>query len=646
MRWIIRLVGSLAVLLVLALVGVLLLPGERIARVALDQVEAQTGRAVTLEGEVTLSYFPVLGARTGAIEIANATWSDNGPLLRAEGLKIGVDLIAMIAGDIKITGLEVLSPDILMERASDGRVNWQLSVDGVSPSGQGADAAGTAAENALALSLDRALISNGRLRYLDHQTGLDQRIRDIALDLNWPVYRGTAGFDLSITPDGMAPLTAKGDIADLAALIEGQVTHVDINLAQADTTLGFDGVFGQSGAAALQAQGQITAKLPDTANSLAALGIAGVAVPRGLGQAVDLTAMLTVKGDALSLRKMMLTLDHNAISGDVDVALSGDRPFVTARLSSPALGLSALATGTDSDEASPGWSKAPIDASALGLADADIVLTSPLLTLPNLSFQDMSIRLGIDRSRAVAQLTQLRGYGGGFAGQVVANNRNGLSVGGDLRASKVDMQALLGDLIGVNRFTGRADARFAYLGVGQSLHHIMTSLSGNGAITMGRGTIEGIDLDRLMRQGITSGGTTVFDSLSATFTMENGDLNNPDLLIELPVVTAKGAGRVGLGAQDIDYLFTPQIGSLEAEGGLAIPVRIKGPWANPKVWPDLEKAVDLNLQKEKAAAREKLETRVEEELGLTREDGESLEDAAKRKLEDELLKGLGNLFKN
>lgn len=646
MRWIIRLVGSLAVLLVLALVGVLLLPGERIARVALDQVEAQTGRAVTLEGEVTLSYFPVLGARTGAIEIANAPWSDNGPLLRAEGLKIGVDLMAMIAGDIKITGLEVLSPDILMERASDGRVNWQLSVDGVSPSGQGAEDAGTAAENALALSLDRALISNGRLRYLDHQAGLDQRIRDIALDLNWPVYRGTAGFDLSITPDGMAPLTAKADIADLAALIEGQVTRVDINLAQADTALGFDGVLGQSGAAALQAQGQVTAKLPDTANSLAALGIAGVAVPNGLGQAVDLTAMLTVKGDALSLRKMILTLDHNAIRGDVDVALSGDRPFVTARLSSPALGLSALATGTDSGEAQAGWSKAPIDASALGLADTDIVLTSPLLTLPNLSFQDMSIRLGIDRSRAVAQLTQLRGYGGGFAGQVVANNRNGLSVGGDLRASDVDMQALLGDLIGVNRFTGRADARIAYLGVGQSLDHIMNSLSGDGAITMGRGTIEGIDLDRLMRQGMTSGGTTVFDSLSATFTMENGDLNNPDLLIELPVVTAKGAGRVGLGAQDIDYLFTPQIGSLEAEGGLAIPVRIKGPWANPKVWPDLEKAVDLNLQKEKAAAREKLETRVEEELGLTREDGESLEDAAKRKLEDELLKGLGNLFKN
>ena len=208
------------------------------------------------------------------------------------------------------------------------------------------------------------------------------------------------------------------------------------------------------------------------------------------------------------------------------------------------------------------------------------------------------------------------------------------------------MHSLLGDLIGVTRFTGRADARVAYLGVGQSLHQIMQSLSGDGALNMGRGTIEGIDLDSLMRQGLATGGTTVFDSLTASFTMENGDLNNPDLLLQLPVVSATGAGRVGLGKMDIDYLFTPQIGSLENQGGLAIPVRIKGPWAAPKVWPDLEKAIDLNLKEEKAKAKAELENKVSKELGLDQQEGESLEDAAKRKLEEEVLKGLGNLFKN
>jgi AsmA protein len=649
MRWLVRVVVVLALLVVVALASLLLLPGERIARVALDQIEAQTGRKVTLSGEVQLSYYPILGARTGAVEIANADWSDNGPLLRAEALKIGVDLAALIAGDIKITGLEVLSPTVLMERHADGRANWEIGVDGVSASGQGTPA--QTSDNALALSLDRALVNDGQLRYLDHATGSDLTISDLSLDLSWPVYRGAAGFALTARPAGMQVISVSGDIADLAALIEGGVTNLNATAELSGATAAFDGVLGVPA----QAQGSIALKTEDTSATWAALGVNGVVLPRGVGRQVTLAGNVTLtQAMQLSLRDMVLQLDQNRINGALDVDLAQTRPFVTARLQGGPLDLTGLADGTGSGDdksaaSSDGWSKAAIDASALGLVNADLTLKAPSIALPNLSFQALDLRAGIDRSRAVVTLNALQGYGGNFAGQVVANNRNGLSVGGDLSVSGVEMQSLLGDLVGVTRFTGAADARLSYLGVGQSVHQIMNSLSGEGAINMGRGTIEGVDLDSLMRQGLATGGTTVFDRLSASFTMKDGDLNNPDLLLELPLITARGEGRVGLGKRDIDYLFTPQLGSLEDQGGLAIPVRIKGPWSSPKVWPDLERAVDLNLQEEKkkaeAKAKAKLEDKVKKELGITQEEGQSLEDAAKQKLEDEILKGLGGLFK-
>lgn len=645
MRWLLRVVVMLGLLAVLAVAGLLLLPGERIARVALDQIEAQTGRQVRLNGEVKLSYYPILGARTGAVEIANADWSQAGPLLRAEALKIGVDLAALLQGDIKITGLELLSPQILMERHADGRANWEIGVDGVSPSGQSAPVAG--ADNALALSLDRALISGGQLRYLDHAAGSDMTFRDISLDLSWPVYRGAADFALSLRPDGAGAVSLTGDVSDLAALIEGQITDVAATAQLGGSKTSFTGQVGIP----LQVQGRIALDSPDTSAALAAAGLPGIALPQGLGRAAGLSAEVTLtEALQLSLREMQLTLDQHQINGGLDLDLAQPRPYLTARLTASALDLNGLSSGDTGAAATgtpvqAGWSKAPIDVSALHLLNADISLTAPSLSVAGLNLQTLDVRATLDRSRLVVKLNELQGYGGGFAGQVVANNRNGLSVGGDVQASGVEMKTLLGDLVGVTRFTGQAEARIAYLGVGESLHQIMTSLSGDGHIHMGRGTIEGIDLDSLMRQGLATGGTTVFDQLSASFTMENGDLQNPDLLLQLPVVTATGKGRVGLGKQDIDYLFTPQLGSLESQGGLAIPVRIKGPWAAPKVWPDLEKAVDLNLKEEKAKAKAELENKVKKELGIKQEEGESLEDAAKRTLEDELLKGLGKLLR-
>ncbi|HCI06185.1 MAG TPA: AsmA family protein, partial [Sulfitobacter sp.] len=182
---------------------------------------------------------------------------------------------------------------------------------------------------------------------------------------------------------------------------------------------------------------------------------------------------------------------------------------------------------------------------------------------------------------------------------------------------------------------------------------IMRSLSGNGALRLGQGTIQGLDLNTLMGSGNGSGGTTVFDSLGATFAINAGNLRNDDLLFVLPNYEARGKGRVGLGAQDIDYLFTPAALRANSGKGIAIPVSIKGPWSNPRIQPDLEAAINLNLAEEKAKLKEKAKAleddtkaraqeKLEKELGVSTQDGQSVEDAVKKKLEDKLK---GELFK-
>ena len=247
----------------------------------------------------------------------------------------------------------------------------------------------------------------------------------------------------------------------------------------------------------------------------------------------------------------------------------------------------------------------------------------------------------------VFELREIQAYQGTLSGEFVMNNRSGLSVGGKMFAQNLSMQDVLRDAAGIERLTGQADAEMSFLGVGNTVDAIMKSLSGKGAINFGQGTIIGIDLDRLMRSGSVGGGTTVFDSLGATWTIADGVLRNDDLLLSLSNYEARGAGQVGLGAQTIDYTFTPVALRANEGTGIAIPVRIRGPWASPSILPDLEAAIDLNLKEEveqvKEQAREAVRKKVAEELNIV-DEGQDLEDAAKDKLQKEIGRGLRSLF--
>lgn len=670
MRLLIRLTGFLIIIICVAVVSLLMLPGDRIAGIAAQQISKQTGRAVTLEGDTKVTLYPILGVSAGRFVIGNAEWSDAGPMLSAEAVKIGIEPQALFGGEVRITGLEATNPQILLERAADGRVNWQVGVQGVAPSGQSGDGQ-AAASNPLSLTLDRALIKGGSLTFTDHAAGETTRLSGVDLDLRWPKYDGTAEFEISLLPLGLLDRKAipdserlhiTGQLEQVGSFITGDPTTLTANLAAPGGTASFSGKAGTNG----QAQGALKADFTDTARVLSALGVKGADIPAGLGRAASLSSLITVTdSQRIALRDMALQLDSNRLTGAADLDLTRTRPRLTAQLNAGALDLSGMAgsdannTGGGGGAAQNGWSTAPIDASALSLMDGEFAFVADSINLGDLKLAKTRTLATLDRARLVLDIRELRSYDGLITGEFVVNNRSGLSVGGTLRAQDMNVQSLLRDSIGVSRLTGTAGGQVQFLGVGQSMEAIMNSLSGSGALKSGRGVIEGFDLDKLMRVGDLTGGTTVFDSLTASFTIAKGQMSNSDLLLSLPRASAAGAGRVGLGTRDIDYLFTPRLLDGDNHRGLAIPVRIKGPWANPRITPDLEKAIDLNLQKEKeeleARAKEeakKLEQKAEDkvtkalqkELGVEAEEGQSVEDALKKTLENEAKKGLLKLF--
>ncbi|WP_299375039.1 AsmA family protein [uncultured Tateyamaria sp.] len=647
MKWILRLIGLVVVLVLVAVVSVFFLPADRIGALAADQIRKATGRDVSISG-VSMTLWPVLGVSADGLEVGNADWSDQGPMLTAENAAIGVDAMALLSGEIRITNIAATRPTIRLESRADGRASWVFT-----------DASGAAQiETEVAPDRTPQAVSIETLRVTDATLIYDAEGADLVsysgvdLALDWPERLGPADIRATLRPAGSA-VEVEARIDQFAGFIAGQVQPVDATIRAGGGRLNLAGRASTAGDVA----GLLTLDIPQTDAFMAALGLPAPGLPPRLGQSVDMRTELTLTADRrLSLRDLRADLDGNVISGAADIGLNGT-PQVNAQLNAGALDLrSATGGGSEASAGSAapagsGWPTDRIDASGLSAFDGEIALTASSIDLGQFKLGQTRTLLRNERSRMVFELREIAAYGGTVTGQFVLNNRSGLSVGGKMNLAAIDMQAVLTDAAGIDRLTGRADGAMSFLGVGQSVDAIMKSLSGDGSILFGQGTILGFDLDRLMRSGQVGGGTTVFDSLGANWAIADGVLRNEDLLLKLKNYEARGAGQVGLGLQTIDYTFTPVALRANEGTGLAIPVRVVGPWASPRIRPDLEAAIDLNLDKKieaekarvEAKAKEALRSKVADELGVA-DTGQDLEDAAKQKLEDKVKKGLRSLF--
>lgn len=664
MRWIIRSSLALLTLVFLAVGALFLIPAERIAGLVVGQFKTLTGRELTIEGSVRPTVWPVLGVRTGKVSIANADWSDVGPMFQADALEISVDMASLLAGEARITAVEAVAPVLVLERASDGRENWVFGGDNGGTVSTATPGVGTN------YSLGRVLISQGRLVYLDHAANTRQELSEIMLETAVPDFAGEVKVALQAVKNGQ-PFTLDLTLGTFRDFLDGDLGPVTAEFQAGDAALRFQ---GQAGWSPLAAKGDLDGDL-GTLTELATLaGVPAPALPEGLG-----AGGITVKGavtltDAGSahLRGGTLTLDNTVLAVDADLKPGGDRPKLVAKVVAGTLDLRSAAGGAGGGAQggmqADGWPRDRIDVTALGALDAEVSLKADGLDLGMAKLGATAAKLSLDRSRAVFDLARVQAYGGTVSGQFVVNGRDGLSVGGDLTFADMALQPLMQDMAGYERLVGSGDLTLKFLGVGNSVDAIMQGLEGSGTLSLGRGEILGLDIGGMLRSldmgYVGEGQKTIFESLTGSFTINGGVLRNDDLRMAAPFATVQGQGDLGLGARTINYrLRATALADETGAGGITAPILIRGPWADPSISLDLEALAREQLEEEakaleaaakaradelEAEAKAKARAKLEEELGVVPAEGESLEDAVKRRgeqvLTDEAARALEKLL--
>ena len=216
-----------------------------------------------------------------------------------------------------------------------------------------------------------------------------------------------------------------------------------------------------------------------------------------------------------------------------------------------------------------------------------------------------ALKIALKNGRMVADLTDLNLYEGKGVGQVVvdAASGNAAAITSNFKLAGLQIAPLLEAAADFKMMTGKGGFDIDVATRGGTQRQLVSALNGKGGVKLNDGTIKGIDLVRVLCNPLKaiealggkldSSASTAFSEMGLTHTITNGVLKNQDMALLAPLFRAEGAGTVDLPKRTVDYRAVPKlVASCTGQGGdagkigLAVPVKIEGPWTNVSVRPD------------------------------------------------------------
>ncbi len=281
----------------------------------------------------------------------------------------------------------------------------------------------------------------------------------------------------------------------------------------------------------------------------------------------------------------------------------------------------------------------PLDLSALRALNLDGSLRIGRLKVANI--KSSGVRLDVKAHKGQLNVNPLSAslYQGSMNGSLSVNAAATPAIGVDENLKGINVAALTRDAAGFDTLEGRGNVAVNINMQGNTVSAMKKAMNGNLSLNLADGAIKGINIARQLRdaqgmlgkaQAANQTEKTDFSELRASFKISNGVAHNDDLSLKSPLLRMAGAGDIDIGQNSMNYLAKATLaktfegqGGRNDVGGITVPVRIAGPFA------DLKYTLDFGAMA-RDAAKQKIEARKEE---------------VKTKVQDQLKSSLKGLFR-
>ena len=537
-----------AVILVLALALIVGIPSGFLTSSIEDRIERATGYQVSIAGTTKVSLWPSLNVSLSDITLVDPKNREGARRVTLGSVQADVTLSSIWSGRPHVTELIITNPvlhvPLLRERTRPA---------------SSAPTSATEVNDADTVTIDRVKIAGGAFVAANARDRVERRIDNINAD-------AVIDADRKVTMTG----TARAGDAPAKFIIKANAPTPKVERQTIPIELTID------------APGLLNAPL---------------------------SAKMDVRlnGTVVMFNGVTGTIGDAAFNGwaSVDVA---SKPLVKVDLDFQRLDLAASAKAPQQAGSQP-WSDAPINLSGLNYVDAQMRISAAQLNIGEAHFAQAGIEATLAGGVMKAAVANLATYGGQASGEAIVDVSSG-SPSYAMHCDVVGVRALqlLQGLMDFDKIDGKMQAKIALRSTGASQQAIMSNLSGTAFLTVQDGAIRGLNVAQMIRSltAKTLNGwqdaneqTTDLSQLSASFRVDRGQATTTDLNLIGPLVKMTGAGTVDLGTRMLAFRLEPKlVMTTEGQGrtsdpiGLGIPVVLEGPWAQPRIYPEMSGILD------------------------------------------------------
>jgi AsmA protein len=540
-----------AIIVVAVLVLVIGIPSSFLTSTIQARVERETGYRLTIAGSTKIGVWPSLNVTLNDVTLQDPKDRDSSDQLTVGSIEANIKLASLWSGAPEVTELvidhPVLTVPLLRERAAPRN-----------PPPRGGTTATEAEANDKTVKIGRVTVTDGAIVFSSLRDRVTNRIDGINA-------KATIGDDRNIRATGNArasdhPLKFVIKAMPPAPPLERQNIPVDLTLDAPDL----------------------------------------------LRNPLSAKAEIRLNGTLVMINGLTGALGEAAFNGWASVDLAS-KPLVKLDLDFQRFDV-AIAKGNAGSAPQP-WSNVPIDLSGLNYVDLQAKISAAEINIGDTHIAPVAIDATLASGVLKCRLANLGAYGGQANADLIVD-----------ATAAVPAYALRSDLAGVralpllqsaadfDKLDGKLQAKLSLQSTGASQRAIMSNLDGTVFTVFQDGAIRGINVAQMIRS-LTSGTlsgwqqdnqqTTDLTQLSASFRIEKGKATSTDLNLVGPLVRVTGSGTIDLAEKSLALRTEPKLvmttqgqGRTSDPVGLGIPVVIDGPWASPRIYPDMAGILD------------------------------------------------------
>jgi AsmA protein len=282
----------------------------------------------------------------------------------------------------------------------------------------------------------------------------------------------------------------------------------------------------------------------------------------------------------------------------------------------------------------------PLDLSALRTLNLEGNLRIGSLKVANV--KSSQLHLGVKAHDGLVNLSPLSAnlYQGNMNGSLSINAQNIPRFAINQKLNGIAIAPLLKDAADLDLAEGKGNIALDLTTQGSTVSALKKALNGNVSVNLANGAIKGINLTKLVQGiqnlskdtrtqtlGVDKSEKTEFSEFKANFKVHNGVAHNDDLAVKSTVLRLSGNGDIDIGHDSLNYNAKATLAKTEHGRTATLPVNVSGPFDALKFKIDYG-ALLVDVAKQKFDEKK-----------------EKVKEDAKARLQEELKKGLKDLFK-